>query len=68
MLAEYEETRSKSNSSKPLSNNFSELVVKKDFLTEEEANLIEQAAVRITAKRIRDVSSVTIKWKEQAVV
>jgi hypothetical protein len=41
MLAEYEETRSKSDPSKPLSNNSSKLVVKEDFLMEEEANLIE---------------------------
>jgi hypothetical protein len=41
MLAEHRETRSKSNSSKLLSNNLSKLVVKKDFLIEEEANLIE---------------------------
>jgi hypothetical protein len=41
MSAEYKETRSKNNSSKPLSNNFFELVVKKDFLIEEEVNLIE---------------------------
>jgi hypothetical protein len=61
MLAEYRETRGKSNPSKPLPNNSSKLVVKKDFLTEEEADLIEQAAVRIAAKRMRDVFSVTIK-------
>jgi hypothetical protein len=61
MLVEYRETRGKSDPSKPLPNNFSELVVKEDFLTEEETNLIEQAAVRIAAKRMRDVSSVTIK-------
>jgi hypothetical protein len=41
MLAKYRETRGKSNPSKPLSNNSSKLVVKKDFLIEEEANLIE---------------------------
>jgi hypothetical protein len=41
MLAEYRETRSKSNPSKLLLNNLSKLVVKKDFLIEEEANLIE---------------------------
>jgi hypothetical protein len=61
MLAEYGETRSKSDSSKLLSNNPFKLVVKEDFLTEEEADFIEQAAVRIAAKRIRDVSPVTIK-------
>jgi hypothetical protein len=41
MSAEYKETRSKNDSSKLLSNNFSKLVVKEDFLIEEEANLIE---------------------------
>jgi hypothetical protein len=41
MSAKYRETRSKSNPSKPLPNNSSKLVVKKDFLTEEEANLIK---------------------------
>jgi hypothetical protein len=61
MSAKHKETRGKSNSSKPLSNNFSKLVVKKDFLTEEEANLIEQAVVRITIKKIRDVFPITIK-------
>jgi hypothetical protein len=61
MSAEYRETRGKSDPSKPLPNNLSKLVVKEDFLTEEEANLIEQAAVRIAVKRIRDVSPVTIK-------
>jgi hypothetical protein len=61
MLAKHRETRGKSNPSKPLSNNLSKLVVKKDFLTEEKTNLIEQAAARITAKRIRDVSPITIK-------
>jgi hypothetical protein len=61
MLVEHGETRDKSDPSKPLPNNPSKLVVKKDFLTEEETNLIEQAAVRIAAKRIRDVSPITIK-------
>jgi hypothetical protein len=61
MLAKHKETRSKSNPSKLLPNNSFKLVVKEDFLTEEEANLIEQATVRIAAKRIRDVSPVTIK-------
>jgi hypothetical protein len=41
MLAKYGETRSKNNSSKLLPDNFSKLVVKKDFLIEEEADLIE---------------------------
>jgi hypothetical protein len=41
MSAKHRETRGKSNPSKPLPNNPSKLVVKKDFLTEEEANLIE---------------------------
>jgi hypothetical protein len=68
MSAEHGETRSKSDPSKPLPDNPSEPVVKEDFLTEEEADLIEQAAARIAAKRMRDVSPVTIKWKEQAVV
>jgi hypothetical protein len=68
MSAEHEETRGKSDSSKPLPNNLSELVVKKNFLTEEEADLIEQAAARIAAKRMRDIFPVTIKWKKQAVV
>jgi hypothetical protein len=61
MLAKYRETKSKSNPSKPLPNNPSKLVVKKDFLTEEKANLIEQAAARIAAKKIRDISLITIK-------
>jgi hypothetical protein len=41
MLVEYGETKGKSDSFKLLPNNSSELVVKKDFLTEEETNLIE---------------------------
>jgi hypothetical protein len=40
-LAKYGETRGKSDSSKPLSNNLFKLVVKEDFLTKEEADLIE---------------------------
>jgi hypothetical protein len=40
-LVKHRETRGKSDPSKLLPNNPSELVVKKDFLTEEEANLIE---------------------------
>jgi hypothetical protein len=61
MLAKYKETRSKNNPSKLLSNNSSKLVVKKDFLIKEEANLIEQAIVRIAVKRIRNIFSITIK-------
>jgi hypothetical protein len=61
MSVEHGETRGKSDPSKPLPDNSSKPVVKEDFLTEEETNLIEQAAARIAAKRIRDVSSVTIK-------
>jgi hypothetical protein len=61
MSAKHGETRSKSDPSKPLPDNSSEPVVKEDFLTEEKADLIEQAAARIAAKKMRDVSPVTIK-------